>query len=163
MMNEQIDNVTKDDAKALLDSINQQKIETSNNAQMPTWFNLFLSSICTVFVSFEYLDYRFGMPNFGEGILFLLLIAGIVGWDRILKKRGINAKILPFTKIAAFGFLLGVFSAMYFSDLLMLLDNNYSQFFSYFMMLFLTAFIYYLGKKYPLSESIPEVNQSADR
>lgn len=163
MMNEQIDNVTKNDAKALLDSINQQKIETSNNAQMPTWFNLFLSLICTVFVSFEYLDYRFGMPNFGEGILLLLLISSLVGWDKILKKRGINAKIFPFTKIAASGFLLGVFSAIFFSDLLLFLHNNYSQFFSYFMMLFLTAFIYYLGKKYPLSESIPEVKQSANR
>ena len=163
MMNEQLDNVTKNDAKALLDSINQQKLETANNAQMPNWFNLFFALLITWFVSFEYFDSLYEINGGWQLVSLFGIFAGLYVWLKILKKRGIKPKVFRLTKINILGFLMGFFTGAFFSDLLIHLGSAYSPLFSYLMMALLAAFIFYLSKKYPLSEAIPEVNQSANK
>lgn len=163
MMNEQIDNVTKDDAKALLDSINQQKQETSNNAQMPNWFNLFCAVLITWFVSFEYFDSLYEINGGWQLVSLFGIFAGLYVWLKILKKRGIKPKVFRLTKINIIGFLIGVFTGAFFSDLLIHFGNAYGSWVSYLMMVLLAVFIFYLSKKYPLSESISEVKHSANR
>ena len=134
---------------------------TSENAKLPIWINLTLAIIATFLASFEYLEHSYALTSSWEFVALVLLILGLFISQKVLKNRGIKLKLFPATKIGVFCFLLGVLSALFFSDWLSYLHDSYSPFFSYIMMMIFMVFVIYLGNKYPLSESVSKVNLSA--
>ncbi len=155
-MNNQDKNISVNDAKSLLDSIDQQKRKTAEVARLPLWLNVTFSILFTWLVSYDYFGVRYETDGAHVFVPFILLFGGLFFWYRWLKKRGMKPKVFALTKVSFFAFLGGMLSAMFFSDILSFLHDNYSPIPAYALMICFACLFGYLSDKYPLSEPVSE-------
>lgn len=155
-MNEQIKEISVDDAKSLLASINRQNKITLNTVRVPMWLNVSLSILVTWIFSFDYINHYFELATKWEWIPFFLVLIGSSIWYVVLRKRGMKVKVFALNKLTilviAFFFLIELF----YSDLLWYLHDNYNYYLSFLVMLCFASVVGYLGYKYPLPEAISE-------